>query len=151
MHPVASRRVLKSVLHNFLGTFSSRYSDHRGYWLFGQLPADLDRWVVDLRGDPPEGEAPLEVARRLAIRRFKEQLDKAGLDRSVVREAALSWARDEPALGWQGEFEARGHRVEFHVRVVTDRGSIIERRQLSFVAVHDPSRERRRLPVDWGT
>lgn len=145
-----SRRVLKSVLHNFLGTFSSRYSDLRGYWLFGQLPADLDRWVVDLRGDPPEGEAPLEVARRLAIRRFQEQLGKAGLDRSVVREAVLSWARDAPALGRQGEFEARGHRVELHVRVVTDRGSIIERRQFSFVAVHDPSRERRRSPVAWG-
>ena len=48
-------------------------------------------------------------------------------------------------------FEARGHRVELHVRVVTDWGRIIERRQLCFVAVHDPSRERRRLPVDWGT
>ncbi len=139
------------MLHNFLGTFASRYSDHRGYWLFGQLPAALDRWVVDLRGDPPEGEAPVEFARRLAIRRFKEQLGKAGLDMSVVREAALSWIRDEPAVGWQGEHEARGHRVELQVRVVTDKGGIVERRQSSFVAVHDPSRERRRLPVDWGT
>ena len=148
---MASRRVLKSVLHNFLGTFASRYSDHRGYWLFGQLPADLDRWVVDLRGDSPEGEAPVEVARRLAIRRFTEQLGKVGLDMSVVREAALSLTRVAPAVGWQGEQEAGGHRVELQVRVVTDRGGNIERRQSIFVAVHDPSRERRRLPVDWGT
>lgn len=139
------------MLHNFLGTFMSRYSDHRGYWLFGQLPADLDRLVVDLREDPPEGEAMVKVARRLAIRRFKEQVGKAGLDISVVQEAALSWTRGEPALGCQGEHEVQGHRVETHVRVVTDRGGVIERRQSYFVAVHDPSRERRRLPVDWGT
>jgi hypothetical protein len=148
---MASRRVIKSVLHNFLGTFVSRYSDHRGYWLFGQLPADLDRWVVDLREDRPEGEAPVEVARRFAIRRFREQLGKARLDMSVVQEAVLSWMRLEPALGWQGEREAQGHRVELRVRVVTDKGGVIERGQSFFVALHDPSRERRRLPVDWGT
>jgi hypothetical protein len=148
---VASRRVLKSVLHNFLGTFASRYSDHRGYWLFGQLPADLDRWSVDLRGDPPEGEATVEVARRLAIRRFDEQVRKAGLDRSVVAEAVLSWTRAEPALGWQGDHEVSGHRVELLAQAVTDTGRAIERRQTCFVAAHDPCRERRRLPVDWGT
>lgn len=148
---MTSRRVLKGVLHNFLGTFASRYSDLRGYWLFGQLPADLDRWVVDLRVDTPAGEAPVEVARRLAIRRFKEQLRKSGLDMAVVQEAALSWTRAEAALGWQGEHEAEGHRVELRVRVVTDKGGVIERGQSIFVAAHDPSRERRRLPVDRGT
>ena len=30
-----TRRVIKSVLHNFLGTYTSRYSDYNGYWLFG--------------------------------------------------------------------------------------------------------------------
>jgi hypothetical protein len=79
------------VLHNVLGTFASRHSDHRGYWLLGQLPADLDRWVVDLMADPPEGESPIDVARRLAVRRFKEQLGKSGFDASVVREADLAW------------------------------------------------------------
>lgn len=34
---MARRRVIKSVLHNFLGTYISRYSDFRGYWLFGFL------------------------------------------------------------------------------------------------------------------
>ena len=147
---MASRRVLKSVLHNFLGTFVSRYSDHGGYWLLGQIPADLDRWVVDLLEDPPEGESPLEVARRIAWQRFREQLVKAGLDMAVVREASLSWQRHETALGWQGEHEAQGHRVELQARAVTDTGVLIERRQSSFVAVHDPARERRRMPLNWG-
>ncbi len=31
---------MKGVLHNFLGTLTSRYSDHRGYWLFGPLSAN---------------------------------------------------------------------------------------------------------------
>lgn len=139
------------MLHNFLGTFASRYSDHRGYWLFGQLPVGLDRCSVDLRGDPPEGESPVEVARRLAIRRFNEQVRKAGLDRSVVAEALLSWTRAEPVLGWQGDHQVSGHRVELRARVVTDMGRAVERRHVCFVAPHDPSRERRRLRVDWGT
>lgn len=148
---MASRRVLRSVLHNFLGTFASRNSDHRGYWLFGLIALDTDRWVVDLREDLPAGDSPVEVAKRLAFRRFHEQLAKAGLDMSVVREAAISWTRHEPALGSHGERPAHGHRVELLVRVVTDEGSIVERRQSCFVAGHDPSRERRRLPVAWDT
>lgn len=143
-------RVLTSVLHNVLGTFASRYSDHRGYWLLGQLPADLDRWVVDLMADPPEGESTIDVARRLAVRRFKEQLGKSGFDASVVREAELAWTRQEPAFGWQGEYRAQGRRVELRMRVVTDKARIVERRRSVFVAVHDPGKESRRLPIDWG-
>lgn len=141
---MASGRVLKCVLHNFLGTFASRHSDFRGYWLFGQLPAELDRWEVDLRGAAPTEDEPLDFAMRLAIRRFEEQLAKAGLGMSVVREAVLSCVRVEPALGLQGDFEVQGHRVELRVRVVTDRGRVVEHHHTMFVALHDPSRERRR-------
>jgi hypothetical protein len=44
---------MKSVLAGFLGTYTSRYSDLRGYWLHGQVPfhnVDLD---VDLLATPP--------------------------------------------------------------------------------------------------
>lgn len=135
---------MKCVLHNFLGTFASRHSDFRGYWLFGQLPAELDRWDVDLRGAATAGDEPLDFATRLAIRRFEEQLAKARLDRSVVREAVLSCVRVEPALGVQAGYETQGHRVELRVRVVTDRGRVVEHHHTTFVAPHDPSRERRR-------
>jgi hypothetical protein len=147
---MTSRRVLNSVLHNCLATFASRYSDHCGYWLFGQLPADLDRWEVDLCAEPPAGEAPLEVAKRLAVRRFGEQLAKVGFDRAVVRAAVLSWSRGAPAVGMQGEVEVAGHRVELRVRVVTDRGGVVERRLAVFVAAHDPGKERRRSEEHWG-
>ena len=116
----------------------------------GQLPADLDAWTVDLRGDPPAGETPLDAARRLAIGRFRDQLSKARLDPSVIREASLSWSREEPTVGWQCEHEAQGHRVSVRARAVTDLGRTIEQARSVFVARHDPNRERRRLPIHWG-
>ncbi len=143
---------MKSVLHNFLGTFTSRYSDHRGYWLFGQLPADLERFSVDLLRDPPDGDAAIQVAQRLAVRRFAEQVLKSGLDLSGVHEAVLELTRDsKPVLGRQGDFGTRGRNMSLLVRVVMDGGRVFEEQQAVFVAAHDPSKERRRNPADWGT
>jgi hypothetical protein len=45
---MATRRVIKSVLRNFLGTYTSRYSEIRGYWLFGFLVPDLGELHFDL-------------------------------------------------------------------------------------------------------
>lgn len=142
---------MKSVLHSFLGTFTSRYSDYRGYWLFGQLPAELERFSVDLIGEAPDGDTAIEVAQRLAVRRFTEQVLQSGLDPSLVREAVLQWTGDsKQVLGRHGDFEAWGRNVDFHVRVVMDSGRVFEEQQTVFVAAHDPSKERRRNPVDRG-
>jgi hypothetical protein len=120
--------------------------------LFGQLPADVDRFSVDLLGDPPDGDAAIQVAQRLAIQRFAKQMLKAGLVQSVVREAVLELTRgSKPELGHQGHFEAQGRNVGFLVRVVMDGGWVFERRHAVFVAAHDPSKEKRRNTVDWGT
>ena len=40
------RQVIKGALRGFLGTFTSRYSDFHGYWLLGQLLANVSRWHV---------------------------------------------------------------------------------------------------------
>jgi hypothetical protein len=45
---MASLRAIKCALHNFLGTYSSRYSEYSGYWLFGFLVNDLTRIDFDL-------------------------------------------------------------------------------------------------------
>ena len=45
---MAKRRAIRGVLGNFLGTFTSRYSDYDGYWLFGFLVADLKDLRIDL-------------------------------------------------------------------------------------------------------
>ena len=45
---MATRKALNSVVHNFLGTFVSRYSAFKGYWLFGFLVADDEPLRLDL-------------------------------------------------------------------------------------------------------
>jgi hypothetical protein len=136
---MATRRVMRSVLHNFLGTLTSRHSDYQGYWLFGQLPANVEALEVNLLDDPPDGEALVQVVERVAIRRFSEQLLKARLDRSFVCEATLLLTRDqEPVLGWHGELQSLGHDLDFKVRVRMDSNRVLEDRQVAFAAPHDP-------------
>ena len=91
---MARRKVIKSVLRNFLGTYVSRYSDYHGYWLFGFLVIDLGELEIDLLneggGDP---DSPVARSRQLAVIKFAEQLQKAGLARSLVRNARLKITR----------------------------------------------------------
>ena len=47
---IPARRHLKSVLAGFLGTYTSRYSDFQGYWLFGFIVEVID--LMDLGGHP---------------------------------------------------------------------------------------------------
>jgi hypothetical protein len=149
---MATRKVMRSVLRGFLGTYTSRYSDYRGYWLHGQLPPDLLECTVDLLGSAPLPHGPAEAARRLAVRRFAEQLHKSGLARDVVREAALHIARTaEVVEGRQGDFVVPGHIVRFSARSVMDNGRVYQDECKVFVAPHDPDKEGRRLEADWGT
>ena len=91
---MSTRRVIQSVLHNFLGTYTSRYSDFNGYWLFGFLVESLDCFEFDLfAADCNSPVAVDEFARQLAVARFADQLRKSMLERSRVREARLSIRR----------------------------------------------------------
>ncbi len=145
VHPVTTRRVMKSVLRNFLGTYISRYSDYQGYWLFGQLPSDLWEWTIDLLGPVPEGNAPSEAAHRLAIRRFAEQISKSRLALDAVHEATLKLDRSpEVVEGHRGSGMAKGHMVRFVARAVMDNGRVYEYENSVFVAPHDPAKEGRR-------
>lgn len=147
-----TRRMIKSVLEGFLGTFTSRYADWRGYWLHGQLPFDAAELDIDLMETPPNEDSPLAMARRIAVRRFKEQLAKSGLDVAVVCSAGLkAHMSPEVVQGWQGDYRSCGRMVEFVATAVTDNGHRYERKRTVFVAPHDPTKERRRLPADWGS
>lgn len=118
-----SRRIIKSVLHNFLGTYTSRNSDFHGYWLFGFLVEDINQINVDLLGADRNQEntksrfnrggalqrfvysffrhpypyyayrSPIAYAEWLAAQRFAEQICKAALPRSWFREARLEITR----------------------------------------------------------
>src|SRR4051794_17775759 len=91
---MATRKVIRGVLSNFLSTYVSRYSDYDGYWLFGFLVSDLGELRIDLLvpivGDP---DTPLGAAIRSAAAKFADQAGKAGLTRSQVRDAWLAILR----------------------------------------------------------
>jgi hypothetical protein len=88
---LTSRRVLNSILYNFLGTYTSRYSDLGGYWLFGFLIENITHISIDLLDQSivDAGTNPLTFARKLAVTKFSEQVAKSGLPNSVIREAHL--------------------------------------------------------------
>jgi hypothetical protein len=141
---VASRRRLKSALRGFLGTYSSRYSDYDGYWMFGLIEPQLDGLSVDLLSelrDPPS--TPVAAALGLAKQRFREQLTKAKLPFSAVSQAQLSIAREASERGPVHGHYTAGHRFTFSVHAVSDRGKAFHDETTIFVAPHDPRFELR--------
>jgi hypothetical protein len=114
------RRDLKGVVHNFLGTYTSRYSDHEGWWIFGLAEAQLGNAQVDLLGSFDRADDPLSAATQMAQAKFAEQLVKAKIPASFIREAHLSVIR-APELS-RGHVNGRwceGHTFTFAVQVVS--------------------------------
>ena len=139
-----SSRVLKSVLHNFLGTFMSRYSGFDGYWLFGFVVEGLAEADVDLLEAPSAARStPVAALRATACERFQEQLAKAGIAVQRLSSASLHSRRSEletvPSV-W-------GPRPGYHVVVeaVAEIHSGRRFRHLvrEHILVHDPNLERR--------
>jgi hypothetical protein len=143
------------VLHNFLDTYTSRYSDYRGYWLHGQLLSDVEQCTFNLLAQLPDSVALTDVACRVARRRFAEQLQKAGLALNMVREATLQITRSNSVVqGWHGGSIASmvdGRMVQFSVQSVMDNGRVYKDELTIFVAPHNPANERRRSEENWGT
>lgn len=98
---------MRAVLSNFLGTFTSRYSDFQGYWLFGFLIEDLVELRIDLLA-PAVGEPglPPDVAIHTAVKKFEDQLQKARLDKRRIREAWLTIRKLPERL--DGTIDSRG-------------------------------------------
>jgi hypothetical protein len=96
---MASRKTMKGILQNFLGTYTSRYSDYNGYCLFGMFVSDLDELKINLLAtENIAGESkPMTIARQLAVTKFNEQANKVGLAVSQMREAHLT-IKKLPAL-----------------------------------------------------
>src|SRR5688572_30068573 len=83
------RKILKSVLWNFLGAYMSRYTDYEGYWLFGFLIPEPQSLEIDLLAVHPVANTPVEAAAHWAEIKFADQLKKAGIERSRLRSAKL--------------------------------------------------------------
>lgn len=139
---MVSRKALKGVLHGFLGTFTSRYSDYHGYWLFGFLVGGPMPIECDLL-TPVQADGGLRgVVRDLAARRFAEQLDKAGVNRACVRQATVRLERRPGSeVAMVGGHQRTGMRLSVRASVTADNGRVFEEEVVLFVAPHDPSIE----------
>ena len=127
-------------------SYTSRYSDYDGYWLFGLVVGDIDELRIDLLS-PSAGaaaSAPVAVAIRLAGQKFREQMEKAGSAVSCAREARLDITRSPSSHN--GVVNGRlcaGYNVRFRARVVSDYGKTYESETSVFVAPHDSQVELR--------
>jgi hypothetical protein len=142
---MATRRVIKSVLRNFLETFASRYTDYGGYWLFGFLVNDLDEWEFNLLSPgASDMESPRAAAEKKAATKFHDQVRKSGLDRSLIRDALLTIKKlPDVQTGSINGHPTSGHRICFRANVQMDN----ERRYACeygvFAAPHNPQVELR--------
>ena len=132
------RRAIGAVLHNFLGTYTSRYSDYRGYWLFGLMLEKLDRLEIDLLAASPALTEPLFVfAVDLAVAKFAQQLALAGFGRSSLREARLAITKVPGSVQGQVNGHTRtGYMVRFAAQAISDQGKSYGHEKLIFVAPH---------------
>ncbi len=129
--------ILKSILHNFLGTYTSRNSDHEGSWPFGFVVRDFENLRFDLlnaQNISPSTAAMVAVV-DLAVTRFAEQLETAGLPRALVKEAALTLTRfPNPKGGVVNGEVCDGFDVKFVARAVLQSGKAAEWEAWEFVA-----------------
>jgi hypothetical protein len=155
---------MKGVLASFLGTFTSRYSAYRGYWLFGFLVRGLGEIEIDLLADGSAGATalsevtasdnlmvsikkmffggrmtPLDVAAALATAKFREQVIKAQLEISHVHEASLQIVKlPGEAIGNVNSHSCVGNNVSFRAVALMDNGRIYRSERILFIAPHHP-------------
>jgi hypothetical protein len=137
------RRALPACLHNFLGAYTSRYSEFDGYWLFGFVVDKFDLLEFDLLAQVrPAGSAEMIAAFDLARKSFHQQLDRARFDPSIVRQAKLTITRSLASVEQcvNGSLRA-GRHLKFEIQVVRDDGKSHSRATKVFVAPHNPTLE----------
>jgi hypothetical protein len=145
---MASSHVIRSVLRNVLGTYTSRYSDFDGYWLFGFLIADLRELHVDLLDSVKDAPEPVEAAAGLAITRFHEQVQKARLDLGRIETSSLTLERlPKVVRGFIDGHVCDGYRLRLTIVATMDTGRSYRDECVVFVAPHDPSKEQRSVRV----
>jgi hypothetical protein len=142
---MATRRVIKGVLGNFLGTYTSRYSDRDGYWLFGFLVGDFDKLHIDLLTPTgTEPDTPLGTAIRLANEKFTDQMLKSALSHSQIHSAWLTIRQStSSATGTVNGHTCTGCHFVFLVEAVMEGGRHYRREQTVFLARHNPEVELR--------
>lgn len=113
------------------------------------LIADLNRHTVDLLAAELDGNDALTTTALIAQRRFREQVIKAGLAVSCIREARLELHRTQRSeTVFVNGLAATGYELTLAARLVSDLGRTYESTKSIFVAPHDPGMERRSTRAD---
>jgi hypothetical protein len=137
---------MKSVLHNFLGTFTSRYSDYNGYWLMGFPVSERQPLEIDLldNGAAPDN-TPVASARAIAGSKFRDQLTKHGLAVNCLTGARVSIEIPPDEIDGQVDSHlCRGRAMTLRAEATVEGGRRFESRRTVFVAQHNPLFEHRR-------
>lgn len=142
---MARRRSLLSVLHNFIGTYTSRNNDYDGYWLFGLLLPRMAEIDCDLKHCQHSATDLEHIACRRAVAVFSDQMKKARVPDVWVREATLHVARGARSSAVINGHKRVGHNVSFLVRAIDDSGRVYQSRTIIFVAPHIASLEYRSM------
>ena len=131
-----SRGKISSVLHNFIGAYTSRNSDYDGYWLFGLVVDKFESLDIDLTSSESGAREPLiAFAANLAAAKFQDQMTRARLDMSRVSAARLVIAKLPGIV--TGPINGRicdGHNVRFTADAISDRGKAYSHATTLFVA-----------------
>ena len=136
---------IRNALAGFLGTYSSRNTDYKGYWLFGFIVDCLSELHIDPLMQPRSlASTALHAARDLARAKFLDQLLKNGITVDRVRQAALTVRRLPGKLERSIDDHVRaGFMVNFHIEAVMQDDRSYDRSCIVFVAPHDAEVERR--------
>ncbi len=139
------RTEIKGVIDTFLSSFTSRYSDYDGYWIFGLLVDEDEEINIDLLAPfHSNTTSVVSVVKRIASDTFQNQIAKYKLPPSVIHGATLKITKTDKVTKccnhgmWR---DCVGLRL--CVQVLTDLGRQFERERLVFAAPHDPNFETR--------
>ena len=137
------RRNIQGVLYNFLGTYTSRYSDYKGWWLFGFLADEIQQLKIDLLNQSPIFEhKQMAFAVELAKRKFREQMEKNRIPISWIHEAHLEIAKlPQEKNGFVNGRAIWGNDFRFAIQAKTDCGKTYKTEVTIFVAPHNPTIE----------
>jgi hypothetical protein len=137
------RRAIKGILHNFLGTYTSRYSELNGYWLFGFLVEDIQPTRIDLMStNYEESNMPMSTAKRLAVRKFTEQIEKANIPISWFGDVFLEITKSpSPTECYVNGRLCIGYEMNFVANAVTDKGKLYKSTSTIIVAPHNSKLE----------
>lgn len=139
-------RRIQGVLCNFLGTYTSRYSNYDGWWLFGFLADEIQQLTIDLLNPQITNSEnrPLILAAQLAGRKFREQMDKNRIAISLIREARLEISKlPQSKDGFANGRASVGNEFRFAVQTTTDFGKTYKTEATIFIAPHNPKIESR--------